>query len=57
MTEVESIKQEIQNMEARVEFLNHDKTKYVSAFAGGSGYDHGPYYRRLEKKKLKANRS
>ena len=54
MTDIDAIKQEIREMESRIEFLNTDKTKYVSAWAGGTGYDHGPYYRRLEKKKLKA---
>lgn len=54
MTDINAIKQEIRDMESRIEFLNTDKTKYVSAWAGGTGYDHGPYYRRLEKKKLKA---
>tara|TARA_R110000868_G_scaffold104269_1_gene286797 strand:+ start:1465 stop:1683 length:219 start_codon:yes stop_codon:yes gene_type:complete len=47
--EVES---EIANMESRIEFLNGDRTQIVSVFGGT--YNHGPYFRRLEKKNLKA---
>jgi len=49
IVEVES---EIANMESRIEFLNGDRTQIVSVFGGT--YNHGPYFRRLEKKNLTA---
>jgi hypothetical protein len=40
-------------IDARIEFLKSDKTKIISAWAqSGPAYDHGPYYRRLERKRL-----
>ena len=51
--------QEIQNLivkiENRIEFLKTDKTVWKMAWAG-STYNHGPYLRRLEIKRLKAKR-
>jgi hypothetical protein len=44
---------EIQDMEARIAFLYQDKTVWRMAWAG-STYNHGPYLRKLEIKKLKA---
>ena len=49
ISEVES---EIAEMESRIEHLNGSKTVIVNAFGGT--YNHGPYFRRLEKGKLKA---
>ena len=43
----------IQRIEARIEFLKHDKTVWTMAWEG-STYNHGPYYRKLETKRLKA---
>lgn len=40
-------------MEARIAFLYQDKTVWRMAWAG-STYNHGPYLRKLEIKKLKA---
>lgn len=54
MNQAKKIEKEIRSIEDRIAFLDQDKTKYVSAWAGGTGYDHGPYLRRLEKNKLKA---
>ena len=50
-------KQEIQDLiekiNNRVEFLKNDKTVWTMAWQG-STYNHGPYLRRLETKRLKA---
>ena len=43
----------IQKMEARIEFLKHDRTVWTMVWEG-STYNHGPYLRRLETRKLKA---
>ena len=43
----------IQKMEARIEFLKHDRTVWTMVWEG-STYNHGPYIRRLETRKLKA---
>jgi hypothetical protein len=43
----------IQRIEARIEFLKNDKTVYKMPWEG-STYNHGPYYRKLETKRLKA---
>lgn len=43
----------IQRIEARIEFLKNDRTVYTMAWEG-STYNHGPYYRKLETKRLKA---
>ena len=52
---VQEIKLEIKRMQDRIEFLNQDTTKIVSVYAQpGYRYNHGPYFRRLEKNKLKA---
>ncbi len=54
---IEQIQQEIRDIESRIRFLEEDRTRIVSAWAGPKGYqpyNHGPYLRRLEKKKLKA---
>ena len=51
------IAEQIKAIEARIEFLKTDKTKVVSAFAQPEGctpYNHGPYFRKLEIKRLKA---
>jgi hypothetical protein len=49
---INEVESEIAQMEKRIEFLNGDNTVIVSAFGGT--YNHGPYFRRLEKKNLKA---
>lgn len=50
-------KQEIQDLigkiNNRIEFLKNDKTVWTMAWQG-STYNHGPYLRRLETKRLKA---
>ena len=50
-------KQEIQDLigkiNNRIEFLKNDKTVWTMAWEG-STYNHGPYLRRLETKRLKA---
>lgn len=54
---IEEIQQEIRDIESRIQFLEEDRTQIVSAWAGPEGYqpyNHGPYLRRLEKKKLRA---
>ena len=54
---VEQITEEIRVIEARIQFLEEDRTKIVSAWAGPKGYqpyNHGPYLRKLEKRKLRA---
>ena len=51
------IAEQIKAIEARIEFLKTDKTKIISAFAQPAGctpYNHGPYFRKLEIKRLKA---
>ena len=51
--------QEIQalivKIDNRIEFLKTDKTVWTMAWEG-STYNHGPYLRRLEIRKLKAKR-
>lgn len=57
MMSIEEIQQEIRDIESRIQFLEEDRTRIVSAWAGPRGYqpyNHGPYLRRLEKKKLRA---
>jgi hypothetical protein len=51
------IQEQIKAIEARLEFLKTDTTKWVSAFAQPNGctpYDHGKYFRKLERNRLKA---
>ena len=51
------IQDQIKAIEARLEFLKTDTTKWVSAFAQPNGctpYNHGPYFRKLERNQLKA---
>jgi hypothetical protein len=51
------IQEQITAMEARIEFLKQDTTKIISAWAqpvGCTPYNHGPYLRKLEIKRLKA---
>ena len=51
------IEKQIKTIEERIEFLNTDKTKWISVWAypeGYTPYDHGPRDRREEKKKLRA---
>ena len=52
MNEINKVESEIIQMEDRIEFLNDDNAVIVSVFGGT--YNHGPYFRRLEKKNLKA---
>jgi hypothetical protein len=47
------IEELIQKIEERIEFLKHDKTVWRMIWEG-STYNHGPYLRRLETRKLKA---
>ena len=51
--------QEIQDLivkiDNRIEFLKTDKTVWTMAWEG-STYNHGPYLRKLEIRKLKAKR-
>ena len=51
--------QEIQDLivriDNRIEFLKTDKTVWTMAWEG-STYNHGPYVRRLETKRLKAKK-
>jgi len=50
------IQQQIDAIEARLEFLKTDTTKWVSAFAQSNGctpYNHGNYFRKLERNRLK----
>jgi len=54
---VEQITEEIRVIEARIQFLEEDRTRIVSVWAGPEGYqpyNHGPYLRKLEKRKLRA---
>ena len=54
----EEIVSEIERIDARIEFLETDRTKWISAWLqDGPAYDHGPYLRRLEKKRLKARKA
>jgi len=51
------IQEQIDHIEARIEFLKQDTTKIISAWAQPAGctpYNHGPYMRKLEIKRLKA---
>jgi hypothetical protein len=51
------IQDQIKAIETRIEFLKQDNTKIVSAWAQPTGctpYNHGPYFRKLEIKRLKA---
>lgn len=43
----------IEQIQKRIEFLQTDKTVWTMAWEG-STYNHGPYLRRLEIKRLKA---
>lgn len=45
--------QSIEQIQKRIEFLQTDKTVWTMAWEG-STYNHGPYLRRLEIKRLKA---
>lgn len=57
MIEIKSIMEEIQRMEERIQFLDRDRTVMISAWAGPTGYtpyNHGPYLRRMEKRRLRA---
>jgi len=57
MSDIKSIMEEIRSMEDRIQFLDQDRTVMVSAWAGPSGYtpyNHGPYLRRMEKRRLRA---
>jgi hypothetical protein len=52
---VEDIKLEINKMQARIEFLKTDRTVINNIFAQeGTPYNHGPYFRKLETRNLKA---
>ena len=49
------IEDQIKKIEDRLEFLKTDRTVWTSAWAGPEGYtpyNHGPYLRKLEKKRL-----
>ena len=54
MTQQE-IRDLIVRIDNRIEFLKTDKTKWTMAWEG-STYNHGPYLRRLETKRLKAKK-
>ena len=47
------IQDQIKVIETRIEFLKQDKTVWTMAWEG-STYNHGPYLRRLEIKRLKS---
>jgi hypothetical protein len=51
----QEIQATITKIDNRIEFLQTDKTVWTMAFAGSS-YNHGPYLRKLEIRKLKARR-
>ena len=53
MNKIQQLQTEIRQMESRIEFLKTDKTVWTMAWAG-STYNHGPYLRKLEIRKLKA---
>jgi hypothetical protein len=51
------IEDQIKRIEERLEFLKTDRTVWTSAWAGPAGYtpyNHGPYMRKLERKRLNA---
>jgi len=53
--EIEKTSSEINKMQARIEFLKTDRTVINNIFAQeGTPYNHGPYFRKLETKNLKA---
>lgn len=57
MTPIEKVKEEIRGIESRILFLETDRTRVESVWAGPKGYEpynHGPYFRKLEKRKLRA---
>ena len=49
---IDTIKVQIEAIEKRIEFLKEDRTKWTMAWKG-STYNHGPYLRRLEIRRLK----
>jgi hypothetical protein len=49
---IDTIKAQIEAIEKRIEFLKQDRTKWTMAWEG-STYNHGPYLRRLEIRRLK----
>jgi len=52
-----STQEQIKKIEERLAFLKTDRTVWVSAWAGPKGYtpyNHGPYLRKLERKRLTA---
>ena len=54
MTQAE-IQTTISSIDNRIEFLKTDKTVWTMAWAG-STYNHGPYLRKQEIRRLKAKR-
>jgi hypothetical protein len=51
------IQKEIEKIEERLSFLKTDKTQWKMAWKGPdgyTGYNHGPYLRKLETNRLKA---
>ena len=57
MTPIEKVKQEIRDIESRILFLETDRTRVESVWSGPQGYEpynHGPYFRKLERRKLRA---
>jgi hypothetical protein len=57
MSTVENLIKEIRDIESRIDFLEQDRTRMVSVWAGPQGYEpynHGPYLRKLEKRRLRA---
>lgn len=57
MSNVENLIKEIRDIESRIDFLEQDRTRVISAWAGPKGYEpynHGPYLRKLEKRRLRA---
>jgi len=51
----QEIQDTITKIDNRIEFLKTDKTVWTMAWEG-STYNHGPYLRKLEIRKLKARR-
>jgi hypothetical protein len=51
-TEIQDL---IEKIDSRIEFLKQDSTVIRHAFAGAA-YNHGPYFRKLEIRRLKARR-